>query len=76
MKDAAYEKFVNQWEKTTELPTQTLGPLTPYYKMITKRLKVFPWPLFLLLGIGFVVGLYVIFGAGIVPITSILQRGF
>ncbi len=76
MKDAVYEKFVHRWEQTTQLPTQTMGPLTPYYKMVTKRLKIFPWPLLFIAGIAFVVGLYILIGSGIAPITSILQRGF
>lgn len=76
MKDAVYEKFVHRWEQTTELPTQTMGPFTPYYKMVTKRLKVFPWPVLFLAGIVLVAALYILFGPGIAPITSLLQRGF
>lgn len=76
MKDALLEKFIGRWEQTTDLPTQTMGPLTPYYKMLTKRLKVFPWPLLFVAGIGVVIGLYMVFGPGIAPITSLLQRGF
>lgn len=71
-----YKNVIAQWEKTTELPPQTVGPLTPYYKMVTKRLKVFPWPILVVAGIGLVVVLFVLFGYGIVPLTSLLQRGF
>lgn len=76
MSDATYQKFVRRWEEVTDIPPQTLGPLTPYYKKITRRLKVMPWPLLLVIGFLFVVGLYMVFGAAIANIVTLLQRGF
>ena len=76
MSDATYHKFVKRWEEVTELPTQRMGPLTPYYKKAVKRLKVMPWPV-LVMGSSFVViGLYVVFGSAITLLVSVLQRGF
>jgi len=76
MKDVLYEQFQKRWNETTDIPPQTVGPLTPYYKMITKRLKVMPWPI---LGIGsllLVIGLFVLFGSAITRIVSLLQKSF
>lgn len=76
MSDALYHKFVKRWEEVTELPPTTVGPLTPYYKAITKRLKVMPWPLLVIGSMFTVIGLYLLFGTAITIITSILQKGF
>lgn len=71
-----YRKFQKRWEEITDLPTQQVGPLTPLYKEATKRLKIMPWPLFILVAICVVGGLYLLFGNGITLLVSILQRGF
>lgn len=76
MTDTTYQKFVRRWEEVTEVPPQTLGPLTPYYKLITRRLKVMPWPLLLLGALGIVALLYFLVGPAITRLTTILQRGF
>jgi hypothetical protein len=76
MSDALYHKFVKRWEEVTDLPTQTLGPLTPYYKSAVKRLKVMPWPVLVVAAILMVLGIYLLIGSAIVILTSILQRGF
>lgn len=76
MTDALYHKFVKRWEEVTELPTQRMGPLTPYYKAAVKRLKVMPWPVLVIAAIAMVVGIYLLIGSAIVILTSILQRGF
>ncbi|OGG09497.1 hypothetical protein A2154_02250 [Candidatus Gottesmanbacteria bacterium RBG_16_43_7] len=74
--DPTYQKFVRRWQEVSDLPVQSLGPLTPLYKLVTKRLKVMPWPVLLLIGVISVLGLYLILGTSVVRITSILQRGF
>jgi len=71
-----YQKFLKHWEEVIDLPTQSLGPVTPYYKMVTRHLKVMPWPLFVLGSTLIVVGLYYLLGPSIVRLVSILQRGF
>jgi hypothetical protein len=74
--DVFYQKLVKHYEEVMELPPQTVGPLTPVYKAITKRLKVMPW--FVLVGVSFfiVVVLYLLFGSTLTFLVSILQRGF
>jgi len=76
MKDALYERFQKKWDETTDLPPQTVGLLTPYYKMVTKRLKVMPIPVLVLISVILIITLFFIFGQGVTFITSILQRGF
>ena len=76
MRDATYQKFVKRWEEVTDIPPQTLGPLTGVYKQLTKRLKVMPWPWFVVISLGFVLVLYVLIGSAITILTTILQRGF
>lgn len=76
MTDTAYQKFVRRWEEITDLPPQTLGPLTPYYKWFVRHVKVMPWPLFVAVSIVAVTLLYLLVGSGVTLIVSILQRGF
>lgn len=76
MTDALYDKFVKRWEEVMELPPQRLGPLTPYYKAATKRLKVMPWPMLVVGSVMLVIGLYLLFGSAITLLVNVLQRGF
>ena len=76
MSDHFYQKFVKRWEEVTDLPPQTLGPLTPYYKGIVKRLKVMPWLPLVVVSLSVVIGLYLLIGGAITFLVSILQRGF
>ncbi len=76
MKSTTYERFVKRWEEVTDLPPQTVGPLTPLYKAITRRLKVMPWPLLVMVSLCTVVALYLVIGSTVTLIVSILQRGF
>jgi len=76
MSDARYERFQKKWNEVTDLPTQTVGPFTPYYKMITKRLKVMPLPKLIFISIVCILALFFIFGSGITRIVSLLQKGF
>lgn len=76
MPDHLYKKFVKRWEEVTDLPPQTLGPLTPYYKTIVKRLKVMPWLSLVVISLAVVVGLYLLMGGAITFLVSILQKGF
>jgi hypothetical protein len=76
MSDALYHKFVKRWEEVTDLPPQTLGPLTPYYKKAVRKLKVMPWPALVLAGVAMVIGIYLLLGSAITVLTSILQKGF
>ena len=76
MTDLLYEKFVKHWEEVTQVPPQTIGPFTPFYKEVTKRLKVMPWPLILIASLFVVGGLYLLFGPTITFFVTLLQRGF
>ncbi len=76
MTDTVYHKFVKRWEEVTDLPPQTLGPLTPYYKKAVRRLKVMPWPVLVMSSLFVVISLYVIFGSAITLLVSVLQKGF
>lgn len=76
MTNTTYQKFVKRWEEVTDLPPQTVGPLTPYYKAIARRLKVMPWPALVLGSIIIVIGLYLLLGSAITLLVSLLQRGF
>jgi len=76
MKDALYNKFVRRWEEVTDLPPQTVGPLTPYYKKVVTKLKVMPWPFLVLGSLFIVVCLYVVIGSTITLLVSVLQKGF
>lgn len=76
MKDALFDRFEKKWDETTDLPPQTVGPFTPYYKMVTKKLKVMPLPILILISTVFIIFLFFAIGSGITFLTSILQRGF
>lgn len=74
--DVLYQKFVHRWQEVTDLPTQRIGPLTPAYKEIAKRLKVMPWPMLVLTATLLVAGLYFLLGYGITFLVTLLQKGF
>lgn len=76
MTDITYKRFVKRWEEVMELPPTNLGPLTPYYKSVAKRLKVMPWSAFVVLAGLAVVALYLLIGSAITFLVTILQRGF
>lgn len=76
MTDTTYQKFVRRWEEVMDVPPQTLGPLTPYYKMLVRRLKVMPWPMFVLSSLAIVFTVYIVIGSTITLIVSLLQKGF
>ncbi len=71
-----YKKFVKRWEEVTDLPPQSVGPLTPYYKKAVKRLKTMPWPIMVIGSLFIVIGLYAMLGSAITLLVSYLQRGF
>jgi len=74
--NTTYRKFVKRWEEVTDLPPQTVGPLTPFYKAIVRRIKVMPWPVMVICSLLSVIGLYVLIGSAITLLVSLLQRGF
>lgn len=70
------QAFLNRWQEATEIPPQTIGPLTPLYKEVTKRLKRIPFPVLIGVSIIVVLGILYILGASITTYVSLLQRGF
>jgi CRISPR/Cas system endoribonuclease Cas6 (RAMP superfamily) len=76
MADLVYQKFVKRWQEVTELPPQTVGPLTPLYKKVAGLLKVMPWPMLVFISILCVIALYILVGSTITFLVSVLQRGF
>lgn len=76
MVSTAYKQFTKRWQEVTELPPQTVGPLTPYYKRVTKRLKTMPWPVFVVVSLAVVAVVFFLFGPSIISLVSLLQRGF
>ena len=67
---------MKRWEEVTDLPPQTVGPLTPVYKSLTRRLKIMPWPLLVVSSLFVGIGLYLILGSAVTLVVSLLQRGF
>lgn len=76
MTNAFYHKFLKRWEDVIDLPPTNLGRATPYYKMISRRLKVMPWPVLVIGSLFLVIGIYFFIGPTITFIVSILQKGF
>lgn len=74
--DAVFKKFVKRWEEVTDLPVQTVGPFTPLYKILVKRLKVMPFAAIVVCSLLLVIGLYMLFGSTITLLVSMLQKGF
>ena len=76
MRDGTYKKFVARWEEVPDLPPQTLGPFTPIYKAFIRRLKIMPWPFFVLTAAALVIMLYFLIGSTITLLVTLLQKGF
>ena len=74
--DITYEKFLRRFEEVLDLPPQRLGVFTPLYKSFVRRVKVMPWPWFLLVSIVIVFGVYMLVGSTITLLVSLLQKGF
>ena len=76
MSDFTYKKFIARWEEVVDLQPQTLGPFTPLYKTLIRRLKVMPWPYFVLTAVTIVLGLYLLVGSTVTFLVSLLQKSF
>lgn len=76
MTDQTYQKFLHHWERVVDLPPQTMGSFTPYYKKVARFAKTMPWPLFVLLSIIIVVCIYGLLGSAVSYVASLLQKGF
>lgn len=76
MRDVTFKKFIARWEEVVDLPPQTMGPFTPFYKAFVRHLKVMPWPYFVLTAVSVVVAIYYLIGSTITLLVTLLQRGF
>ena len=76
MDDVLYRKFKHRWEEVTELPPQTLGPLTYVYKRSVPYLKIAPWRILLPLSFVMVAAIALLLEITATQVASILQRGF
>ena len=76
MTDITYQRFVKRWEEVTDLPPQSIGVLTPFYKWITRRIKVMPWIWLITASVAVALILFLIFGSTITTLVTLLQRGF
>lgn len=76
MTDRTYWKFVRRWEEVTDIPPQTMGPLTALYKTVTRRLKTMPWFWYVGMSAAVALVLFGLLGQGIARLVTILQAGF
>ena len=71
-----YHNFVAKWEEVTELPPQTVGPLTPVYKRAAPLLKVAPWRFIVPLSFIIACAVALVLEVTAVQVATLLQRGF
>lgn len=74
--DRLYQSFFAKWQEVTEMPPQTVGPLTPLYKKTVPYLKVAPWRILGPLSLVLAALVALLMEVTAVQIASILQRGF
>lgn len=74
--DALYQLMKQRMQEVAVVPPQTVGPLTPLYKRVIPQLKSQPWRSVGALSFVFTVLLYLVFGARVVKLASLLQYGF
>ena len=75
-KDNTYRQLVTKMREVSALTPQTMGSLTPLYKLVIPFIKRSTWRPLLLGSVVFTVFVYILLGASIVWIVSVLQRGF
>lgn len=71
-----YTKFIAKWSEVTELPPQTVGPLTPLYKRAVPYFKIDPWRVIIPVALVFITVTVIILRGTAAEITSVLQLGF
>lgn len=74
--DRLYQQFIKQWDEVTDLPPQSLGPLTPFYKRAVRLVKVDPWKIVVPIVFILVAFLFLTLDVTAPQIASILQYGF
>jgi hypothetical protein len=74
--DKTYESLVHKMQEVASLPPQTIGPLTPLYRTLIPYVKDAPWRWFMVGSFMTSVMFYILFGALVVKLVSLLQYGF
>ena len=74
--DKFYRELVIKMHEVSVVPPQTVGPLTPVYKIVVRELKFFPFKVIIPLSFLFILAAYLIFGPGLVKLAEALQAGF
>lgn len=74
--DKTYDLLVAKMNELAVVPPQELGPLTPVYKKTTSFFKNQPVKITFLLAAFFSLFMYLLLGARLVRLVSILQFGF
>lgn len=76
MNDKTFDSIVNRWNEIVDVPPQDVGKLTAYYKKITKRLKVMPWPVLFVLSVFVILLVFFLLGPAVIYLVEMIQRGF
>lgn len=74
--DKFYQVLVSKMQEVAVVPPQSVGPLTPFYKMVVPQLKYSPWRSMSVISILLAFFLYLVLGPILVKLASILQFGF
>lgn len=74
--DKTYQMLIQKMHEVSTLPQQTMGPLTPLYRVVIPYAKEAPWRWFVLGSLVTGIFFYVVSGALIVKLVSTLQHGF
>jgi hypothetical protein len=74
--DKLYKSLVSKMNEVSVMPPQQIGPLTPIYKMVIPQFKFAPLRTALILSMIATCMLYILFGARVVHLASLLQYGF
>lgn len=75
-KDRTYQVLLTKMQEVASLPPQDVGPFTGIYKAVTANFKNSPYLPLGIISLLSAFCLYLIFGASLVKLASLLQFGF
>lgn len=75
-KDKLYHLLVSRMQEAAVVPPQNLGSFTYLYKRIVPQFKVRPWFGAGVISLIFTFLAYLLFGATLIKVASLLQFGF
>lgn len=73
--DPLYARFVQKWDEVTEVPPQTVGLLTPFYKRTVPYFKYAPWRIMVPFAFVTAVSIALLLEFTATQIASWLQKG-